>query len=552
MPGLSKVNHRASGASNRAQCLSGFNDFGGPLPTGFNPAVPEFQPSPTANDLRKKDLDKSPAQIDSETLATRVKLLMQLKELEEPSIAIATQGYAISEDPFQKMIRLREALLAKVAKVEHEVDELKRDVCEVTDAEKMYMKEAKTARSVVAQLRKPHLGSPGNVIEGGAIISKESVVTEKCAALTNTIESPAKNIPPHLRGRKAKPVSFSSVTTMSTEGETKATLNDVVSSVENLAITAVTKQAPWQPLAIRNLPALSANTLNCIPATATMQTFTFEFLQATLGGTQWSPGFYFVPSTTATKGLLSGRTYWLLNREYEPFLPKAPDDHGAKVTAFFNETVEGAQESPDEDSYLNVPVFICAGADRYAYYGAYSQLRLSDRLDFDRMQEVVPHEVKMYWADQLSDPNRPAWVTRALKAHFWPPPTYGGPLPIGSSSSSALPVVNPVNPTTPAPSTHGTTAQGTTTPPQDAATRKAAADARILRALRQHARALRNWEAETATRAQSLSRESLLLAMQREDAAEEPGLRLWWEYLEAVGWDEEFFGELVTLVREKE
>ncbi|KAL2356508.1 hypothetical protein BJ546DRAFT_838785 [Cryomyces antarcticus] len=382
------------------------------------------------------------------------------------------------------------------------------------------MKEAETARSVVAQLRKPHLKSPGNAIEGGAIISKESVVTEKCGALTNTIEGPVKNIPPHLRGRKANTASVSSVTTVSTGGETKATLEDVICSVEDLAITAVSKQPLWQPLAIRSLPALSTNILSFIPATATMQTFAFDFLQATLGGTQWSPGFYFVPSTTASKGPLPGRTYWLLNREYEPFLPKAPGAHGAKLTAFFNEIVEGTQDSPGEDSYLNVPVFICAGEDRYAYFGTYSQLRLSDRLDFDRMQEVVPHEVKMHWADQLSDPNRPAWVTRALRAHFWPPPIYDGPLPIGSSSSSALP--------------------------------SAAADVRTLRALRQHARTLRKWEAETATKAQSLSRESLLLAMQREDGAEEPGLRLWWEYLEAVSWDAEFFGELVTLVKEKE
>ncbi|KAK5286022.1 hypothetical protein LTR16_004331 [Cryomyces antarcticus] len=372
MPGLSNVNRRAGGASNKAQCPGGFNDFGGPLHTELNPAVPDFQPSPTAIDLRKKDPNESPAQIESETLATRVKLLMQLKELEQPSIAVATQGCAINEDPFQKLIGLREALLAKVAKVEHEVDELKRD------------------------LRKPHLKSPGNAIEGGAIISKESVVTEKCGALTNTIEGPVKNIPPHLRGRKANTASVSSVTTVSTGGETKATLEDVICSVEDLAITAVSKQPLWQPLAIRSLPALSTNILSFIPATATMQTFAFDFLQATLGGTQWSPGFYFVPSTTASKGPLPGRTYWLLNREYEPFLPKAPGAHGAKLTAFFNEIVEGTQDSPGEDSYLNVPVFICAGEDRYAYFGTYSQLRLSDRLDFDRMQEVVPHEVKMF------------------------------------------------------------------------------------------------------------------------------------------------------------
>lgn len=35
-----------------------------------------------------------------------------------------------------------------------------------------------------------------------------------------------------------------------------------------------------------------------------------------------------------------------------------------------------------------------------------------------------------YWAEQLSSPGRPQWVTKALMAHFWPKPLYDGVLPV--------------------------------------------------------------------------------------------------------------------------
>lgn len=42
------------------------------------------------------------------------------------------------------------------------------------------------------------------------------------------------------------------------------------------------------------------------------------------------------------------------------------------------------------------------------------------------MNDVVPHAVKQYWAEELSSPSRADWITEALKKHFFPMPEYDG------------------------------------------------------------------------------------------------------------------------------
>jgi hypothetical protein len=37
----------------------------------------------------------------------------------------------------------------------------------------------------------------------------------------------------------------------------------------------------------------------------------------------------------------------------------------------------------------------------------------------------------------------------------------------------------------------------------------------------------------------------MLIILNKADADEVPGLRLWWEYLECVGWDADFYNMLV-------
>jgi hypothetical protein len=145
-----------------------------------------------------------------------------------------------------------------------------------------------------------------------------------------------------------------------------------------------------------------------------------------LGGTEHSPGLYYVPLSHGLS-TLPNRTFYVIDRTYEPYLPKAPGHHGAKLTALFNITADDSTEG--SPCYDNVPLFITNGGKDYFYFGTYSQLRWSDKLDYDRMMEAVPHDVKMYHAELLADPARPKWVTEQLMGHFWPKPVYEGRIP---------------------------------------------------------------------------------------------------------------------------
>jgi hypothetical protein len=168
-----------------------------------------------------------------------------------------------------------------------------------------------------------------------------------------------------------------------------------------------------------------------IPAASDMVTFHPQLLDTALGGSDWSPGLRFVISDNTC--ILKNRTYYLLNPNTEPFLPSHPGEHGAKLTAFFNQSPEELHNLPDDiSSYEDVPMFIerqdSSGKVRYAYFGHYSQTRWSDKLDMDTMKARVPEHVKDFWANELTATLRPAWVTEQLKKHFFKKPEYGGRL----------------------------------------------------------------------------------------------------------------------------
>lgn len=172
-------------------------------------------------------------------------------------------------------------------------------------------------------------------------------------------------------------------------------------------------KAQWQPHAIAQLVLLS------ISASST-ETFTWEELHRHLGGAQYSPSLYF-SRNTSTSRLLKNRTYWLLEGTYEPFAPTSPGEHGAKLTAFFNDSLTADGDVLDEEDYHDVPLFICLKeGEGYTYLGQYSQKRYSDKLSHSELSERVPMHVLKYWAAQLADPARPAWITEKLIAHFWP------------------------------------------------------------------------------------------------------------------------------------
>ncbi|WPG99550.1 Hypothetical protein R9X50_00236700 [Acrodontium crateriforme] len=237
------------------------------------------------------------------------------------------------------------------------------------------------------------------------------------------------------------------------------------------------------------------------------ETFSWEFLQLTLGGKQWCSGFYW----TTEHPHLPGRSYWLLEGEYEPFAPQKPGQHGAKMTAVFNTSSE--DDDPSLKDFMNSPVFICAkGQDEYRYFGTYSQTRYSDRIGYDTLSTAVPEHVLRYWAEQLADKKRPSWVTKELRDHFWPQPKYDGPIPVSHRVESNEDGIS--------------------------------ADKKVLKALRAHAQVLQEWEEDSLLKVGLLTEDTIMAAFQTPDLDTEPGLRLWWEYLECTGYDSKLYDAL--------
>ncbi|KAF2180619.1 hypothetical protein K469DRAFT_794354 [Zopfia rhizophila CBS 207.26] len=278
----------------------------------------------------------------------------------------------------------------------------------------------------------------------------------------------------------------------------------------------------WKPLTVRNFPPLPMDTLSMIPAATSMQTFSYDFLKNAFGGISWSPGLNYIPPAPGPC-ILRNRTYYTLDAKNEPYLPEVPGTHGAKLTAFFNSNLEEVDGEEAEASYEDVPMFVCstgyavADKKRYVYFGHYSQTRWSDKLDYDRIAEDVPHDVKMYWAEELSATGRPEWVTQALMKHFWPKPEYVGRL-FGSD-----------------------VADGSVVGDEDKDYQKVMADVKT------YVEELKVWEKDARIKVGLIKREFILEAFEMADADDPPALRLWWEYLRCVGWDRAFYSMLVEL-----
>ncbi|KAI9785319.1 MAG: hypothetical protein M1839_000336 [Geoglossum umbratile] len=132
------------------------------------------------------------------------------------------------------------------------------------------------------------------------------------------------------------------------------------------------------------------------------------------------------------------------------------------------------------------PLFISQGGGGYAYYGNYREPRASDRLDYSRMVDEVPFSVKQYWARVLTA-SRPHWATGVL--------VEGGlvkkeVVTLGNGSLD-----------------------------EDLADELA----------------------------DGISADQVLKAFEAPDADEdEPSMRLYWEYLECVGWDNRLYDALVV------
>jgi hypothetical protein len=179
-------------------------------------------------------------------------------------------------------------------------------------------------------------------------------------------------------------------------------------------------EVPWKPAYLHILAPFTKT--NSHPYG--MTTFTWTFLTTLLhGAVEHSPGFYHIPRS-AGGCLIPSRTFYAMSSSHEPFIPKQPGEHGAKLTAFFNPT------NPEDGGFDTVPLFVSTRQNGvYTYMGNYSQSRWSDKLSYDIISQHIPASVKQYWAAQLADPARPEWVTNALMKQFFPMPEYEGPMP---------------------------------------------------------------------------------------------------------------------------
>jgi hypothetical protein len=196
----------------------------------------------------------------------------------------------------------------------------------------------------------------------------------------------------------------------------------------------------WKPYYLSTLEALPASVRAKMPAQQKMTTFHIDFLNNHLGGIIWSPGLRYITHSSSAAQVLRNRTYYMIDPKHEPYLPKAPGEHGAKLTAFFNKAPEEEFDNlpAGTNSYTDVPMFVQLPTGRYAYFGNYSQTRWSDKLDIDTMKTRVSADVKMYIARELTALDREPWVTEELKKHLFPRPEYEGAISLPSSDDTSI------------------------------------------------------------------------------------------------------------------
>ncbi|KAI9795973.1 MAG: hypothetical protein M1835_004867 [Candelina submexicana] len=211
-----------------------------------------------------------------------------------------------------------------------------------------------------------------------------------------------------------------------------------------------------------------------------MEDFSPGFLKGVLKGSVMTPGVWLNRDASALT-----RSYYTINRKCEPYLPEAAGHHGAKLTAFMQET--------DFDMVGEViPLFIRSGdiESNYIYFGEYTQPRYSDTLSWAEHKKLVPAHVRDFWAKDLTRTQQAKWRIDAVVDHFYHPSHSVGPEEV-----------------------------------------------------ERHKR-----EAEAKVRA--LKPKDILEAFERPDKEVPPGLRLCWEYLQCVGYNNDFYEALITKKRQ--
>ncbi|KAF1843403.1 uncharacterized protein K460DRAFT_290945 [Cucurbitaria berberidis CBS 394.84] len=296
------------------------------------------------------------------------------------------------------------------------------------------------------------------------------------------------------------------------ESPTTVVEADLPSNLKELSL-----HKSWKPHYLTTLPTPRSDVISNIPS-VNMVTFHPDFIHNTFDGVVWSPGLRFVKGQGPC--ILKNRTYYLLDPKTEPFLPKEPGEHGAKLTAFFNKAPEeefGDLIAEGSSSYEDVPMFIMVG-NRYVYFGNYSQTRWSDKLDHDTMIAKVPQHIKEYWATELTATGREQWVTEELKRHLFKKPEYEGRLYAALDEEATVNSVKEVE-----------------------------LNEKMIKDVKKYAEQLREWEREANMRVSMIKEDFIMKAFERADADDPPALRLWWEYLQCVDWRKDFYDLLVAL-----
>ncbi|KAJ8604950.1 hypothetical protein MRB53_041626 [Persea americana] len=265
---------------------------------------------------------------------------------------------------------------------------------------------------------------------------------------------------------------------------------------------------------------LSGGTTREVLDPAAMISFPMSFLTTILGANDRQIGFHFPISSPMT----SAKGYYLASRDLEAFLPAQPGADGLRLLPIINDDadiVTDAQESDQHSAYCRSHLFISIGPqegedeEHFIYYGDYNQPRFSDTLSYAE-QLHFPADLKRYWAQQLTSPTRPSWVTRVLRDHFFPKPSYEEPMPVVR--------------------TDGTRAN----------------DAEMDVAWHAYKSELSDWQRDSQRDVEALREEDILESFEQPDAGFPPGMRMYWEYLQCVGFDRNFYYAMASAFQQRD
>ncbi|KAF7921501.1 uncharacterized protein EAE97_011290 [Botrytis byssoidea] len=257
-------------------------------------------------------------------------------------------------------------------------------------------------------------------------------------------------------------------------------------------ISVIAQWGMAMPAVVRRFPSID---LQLPPQSNTA--FSYHFLKNCLGGSSIANCWF------ESKGIgraLQVHLYALLNREFDPLVPRIPGTHGVQITPELHFS-----------TIKRFPLFIRdSDHSGFQYYGTHKVMK-SDFLGHNEMLEV-PEHVKNYWESRLG--NLPtcglkSGPTVGILKKMWPK------VPTGLWDASKKEMTSYTN-------ERGNLEEG-------------------LEVLRRSI---------TDEEAQNLSKDEILVAFERNDLDDNTGVSMYYEYLECIGCDVDLYQTLVTKMNE--